>query len=172
MPAYRGYEVWEIPPNGQGLAALITLALLEGTDLANHPHGSEASVHLQLEAMKLAFADAHRYIADPERVDVPVTGLLDPAYIAARRALIGPQARPPEPGDPPRGGTVYLCTADRDGMMVSYIQSNYEGFGSGLVVPGTGIALHNRGAGFTLEPGHPNEAAAASVPTIRLFLAF
>ena len=83
--SYRGYEVWEIPPNGQGLAALITLALLEGTDLANYPYGSEASFHFQLEAMKLAFADAHRYIADPERVDVPVAGLLDPAYIAARR---------------------------------------------------------------------------------------
>jgi gamma-glutamyltranspeptidase / glutathione hydrolase len=170
--AYRGYEVWEIPPNGQGLAALIALTLLEGTDLASQPHGSEVSVHVQLEAMKLAFADAHRYIADPEQADVPLTGLLDPAYIAARRALIGPQARPPEPGDPPRGGTVYLCTADRDGMMVSYIQSNYEGFGSGLVVPGTGIALHNRGACFSLEPGHPNEVAGGKRPYHTIIPAF
>jgi gamma-glutamyltranspeptidase/glutathione hydrolase len=161
---YRGYEVWEIPPNGQGLTALIALAILEGTDLAHHPHGSVASYHLQLEAMKLAFADAARYIADPDKVDVPVTGLLNPAYIAARRALIGPQARLPEAGQPPRGGTVYLCTADRDGMLVSYIQSNYDGFGSGIVVPGTGIALHNRGNCFNLEPGHPNEAAGGKRP--------
>jgi gamma-glutamyltranspeptidase/glutathione hydrolase len=169
---YRGYEVWEIPPNGQGLAALIALALLEETDLPSHPHGSEASLHLQIEAMKLAFADARRYIADPERVDVPRAGLLDPIYIAARRELIGPQARMPEPGVPPRGGTVYLCTADRDGMMVSYIQSNYEGFGSGLVVPGTGIALHDRGACFTLEPGHPNEAAGGKRPYHTIIPAF
>jgi gamma-glutamyltranspeptidase/glutathione hydrolase len=169
---YRGYEVWEIPPNGQGLAALIALAILQGTDLASHPHGSEASLHLQIEAMKLAFADAQRYIADPERVDVPTAGLLDPVYIAARRELIGPHARVPEPGDPPRGGTVYLCTADRDGMMVSYIQSNYEGFGSGVVVPGTGIALHNRGACFTLEPGHPNEAAGGRRPYHTIIPAF
>ncbi|MBI1879055.1 MAG: gamma-glutamyltransferase, partial [Chloroflexi bacterium] len=169
---YRGYEVWEIPPNGQGLAALMALALLEGTDLANHPHGSEASFHLQIEAMKLAFADAFRYIADPERADVPVTGLLDPAYIAARRELISSRARAPEPGAPLRGGTVYLCTADRDGMMVSYIQSNYEGFGSGLVVPGTGIALHDRGACFSLEPGHPNEAAGGKRPFHTIIPAF
>lgn len=161
---YRGYEVWEIPPNGQGLAALIALALLEGTSLPDHPHGSVDSLHLQIEAMKLAFADTARYIADPEHVEVPLVGLLDPAYLAARRILMGPQARLPEPGYPPRGGTVYLCAADRDGMMVSYIQSNYEGFGSGVVVPGTGIALHNRGACFSLEPGHPNEAAGGKRP--------
>ncbi|MCK6626400.1 MAG: gamma-glutamyltransferase family protein [Anaerolineae bacterium] len=169
---YRGYEVWEIPPNGQGLAALLALALLEGTDLPTHPHGSTASLHLQIEAMKLAFADAQRYIADPEQVTVPVAGLLDPAYLAARRALIGPRARLPEPGEPFRGGTVYLCAADRDGMMVSYIQSNYGGFGSGLVVPGTGIALHNRGACFTLEPGHPNEAAGGHRPFHTIIPAF
>ncbi|MGB0384765.1 MAG: gamma-glutamyltransferase family protein [Ardenticatenaceae bacterium] len=157
--SYHGHEIWEIPPNGQGLTALIALAILAGTDLPNHPHGSIDSLHLQIEAMKLAFADAHRYIADPEKVDVPVAGLLDPAYIASRRDLIGPQARQPEAGTPPRGGTIYLCAADRDGMMVSYIQSNYMGFGSGLVVPGTGIALQNRGACFSLEAGHPNEAA-------------
>ncbi len=162
--SYRGYEVWEIPPNGQGLTALMALALLAGMDLPNHSHGSVESLHLQIEAMKLAFADAARYIADPEHAEVPVAGLLDPAYLAARQALIGPQARRPEPGHPPRGGTVYLCAADRDGMMVSYIQSNYWGFGSGVVVPGTGIALHNRGACFTLEPGHPNEAAGGKRP--------
>ncbi|MFN8457332.1 MAG: gamma-glutamyltransferase family protein [Anaerolineae bacterium] len=161
---YRGYEVWEIPPNGQGLTALMALAILEGTALPDFPHGSVDSYHLQIEAMKLAFADAARYIADPDKVEVPVTGLLDPAYITARRALIGPQARLPEAGRPPHSGTVYLCTADRDGMLVSYIQSNYDGFGSGIVVPGTGIALHNRGNCFSLAAGHPNEAAGGKRP--------
>lgn len=161
---YHGYEVWEIPPNGQGLTALMALAILEGTALPDYPHGSVDSCYLQIEAMKLAFADAARYIADPDKVVVPVSGLLDPAYIAARRALIGPQARVPEAGQPPRSGTVYLCTADRDGMMVSYIQSNYDGFGSGIVVPGAGIALHNRGNCFSLEAGHPNEAAGGKRP--------
>ncbi len=156
---YHGYEVWEIPPNGQGLAALIALSILEGTDLPEYPHGSEEALHLQIEAMKLAFADAHRYIADPEQVNVPLAGLLDPAYIAERRSLISPQAQNPDYGKPPGSGTVYLCTADREGMMVSYIQSNYMGFGSGVVVPDTGIALQNRGASFSLEAGHPNEAA-------------
>ncbi len=162
--SYRGHEVWGIPPNGQGLTALMALAILEGIDLPQHPHGSEAATHLQLEAMKLAFADAARYIADPEHSNVPVTGLLNPAYVAGRRALIGPTARVPEAGQPPAGGTVYLCAVDRDGMMVSYIQSTYQGFGSGVVVPGTGIALHNRGCGFSLEPGHPNEAAGGKRP--------
>lgn len=161
---YRGYEVWEIPPNGQGLAALIALALLEGTDLPNQPHGSEEALHLQIEAMKLAFADARQYVADPEHVDIPLAGLLSPEYIAARRQLIGPRASAPKAGQPPKGGTVYLCTADRDGMMVSYIQSNYMGFGSGVVVPETGIALQNRGAGFSLETGHLNEAAGGKRP--------
>jgi gamma-glutamyltranspeptidase/glutathione hydrolase len=169
---YRGHEVWEIPPNGQGLAALIALAILEGTDLPNYPHGSEMALHLQIEAMKLAFADAYRYIADPEKAEVPTAGLLNPDYIASRRRLIGPEARVPEAGQPPRSGTIYLCTADRDGMMVSYIQSNYAGFGSGVVVPETGIALQNRGACFTLEPGHPNEAAGGKRPYHTIIPAF
>jgi gamma-glutamyltranspeptidase/glutathione hydrolase len=169
---YRDYEVWEIPPNGQGLTALIALSILEGTNLPDCPHGSVEAVHLQIEAMKLAFADAYRYIGDPEQAGVPVSGLLDPDYIAARRSLIGPQARLPEAGQPPQGGTVYLCTADRDGMMVSYIQSNYMGFGSGLVVPKTGIALHNRGVCFTLEPDHPNEAAGGKRPYHTIIPAF
>ncbi len=169
---YRGYEVWEIPPNGQGLTALIALAILEGTDLPKHPPGSVEALHLQIEAMKLAFADAERYIADPELVDVPVTGLLEPDYIAARRSLIGNRARRPEAGSPARGGTVYLCTADREGMMVSYIQSNYLGFGSGIVVPDTGIALHNRGVCFKLEAGHPNEAAGGKRPYHTIIPAF
>lgn len=169
---YRGYEVWEIPPNGQGLAALMALSILEGFDLFDSPYGSEESLHLQIEAMKLAFADAARYIADPDHADVPLAGLLSPEYIAARRGLIGPQAREPEAGEPPRGGTVYLCTADRNGMMVSFIQSNYMGFGSGVVVPDTGIALHNRGANFTLQAGHRNEAAGGKRPYHTIIPAF
>ncbi len=114
--------------------------------------------------MQLAFADAYRYVADTEQVEVPVSGLLDPTYLATRRALIGRRARLPEPGRPPAGGTVYLCSADGDGMMVSFIQSNYHGFGSGVVVPELGISLQDRACGFTLEPGHPNEAAPGKRP--------
>ncbi len=162
--AYGDCRVWEIPPNGQGIAALIAFAILEEMDLHEHEHAGASLWHLQIEAMKLAFADAYRYVADPSCADVPVEGLLDSDYIASRRALIGGQARLPEAGRPPNGGTVYLCTADRDGMMVSFIQSNYMGFGSGVVVPETGISLQNRGAGFTLEPGHRNEAAGGKRP--------
>jgi gamma-glutamyltranspeptidase/glutathione hydrolase len=161
---YRGYDVWEIPPNGQGIAALEALSILEGFDMASKPRDSVESWHLQIESMKLAFADAHRYVADPDHAAVPVEGLLDPAYVAQRRALISDRARDPEPGEPPRGGTVYLCAADADGMMVSYIQSNYQGFGSGVVVPGTGISLQNRGHGFSLHPGHPNLVAPGKRP--------
>jgi gamma-glutamyltranspeptidase/glutathione hydrolase len=161
---YRGYEVWEIPPNGQGLAALVALSILEGFVFNQYPRESAQSYHLQIEALKLAFADAQRYIGDPERAIVPHAALLSKAYAARRRALIGAQALDPEPGDPLQGGTVYLCTADSSGMMVSMIQSNYMGFGSGIVVPGTGVALHNRGAGFTLQPGHPNQLEPSKRP--------
>jgi gamma-glutamyltranspeptidase/glutathione hydrolase len=162
--SYRGHDIWEIPPNGQGIAALIALGLVQDTDMASLAHGGEEAWHLQIEAMKLAFADAYRYVADPLKAAVPVSGLLDPAYLASRRALIGDRAQVPEAGRPPGGGTVYLCTADRDGMMVSFIQSNYEGFGSGVVVPELGISVQNRASGFTLEAGHPNEAAAGKRP--------
>ena len=158
---YRGHEVWEIPPNGQGIAALEALGIL---DALPAPGSDEARWHLQIEAMKLAFADAYRYVADPAVVEVPQSGLLDPAYLDARRALIGERARAAEAGAPSRGGTVYLCAADRDGLMVSYIQSNYMGFGSGVVVPEFGIAFQNRGACFVLEPGHPNAAAPGKRP--------
>ncbi len=161
---YRGYEVWEIPPNGQGLAALMALNMLEGFDLGCLGRDSVEAFHLQIEAMKLALADAHRYIADPEQVEVPTSGLLSKEYAAKRRALIDEVARAREPGEPPRGGTVYLCTADTDGMMVSYIQSNYQGFGSGIVIPGTGIALQNRGHGFRLDRNHPNALAPSKRP--------
>jgi gamma-glutamyltranspeptidase/glutathione hydrolase len=162
--SYRGYDVWEIPPNGQGLTALIALNILEGFAFHEFPRESPQSYHLQIEAIKLAFADAQRYIGDPERAAVPTEALLSKEYAAERRKLIGPEALTPEPGDPLQGGTVYLCTADSDGMMVSMIQSNYMGFGSGIVVPGTGIALQNRGAGFTLQQGHPNELQPGKRP--------
>lgn len=162
---YRGYDIWEIPPNGQGITALIALNILEGFDIDRYPHLSRHRLHLVIEALKLAFADAHRYVADPQLVGVPTKSLLSKDYARKRRNLIDPnQAIPgPEPGDP-LGGTVYLCTADRDGRMVSYIQSNYMGFGSGIVVPGTGIALQNRGCGFSLDENHPNAYAPGKRP--------
>ncbi len=153
---YRGYDIWEIPPNGQGIATLSALNILEGFDLARHARDSADSYHLQLEAMKLGFTDTLAHVADPTRANVPIQGLLDKAYAAERRALITDTAMMPSAGQPPKGGTVYLCTADSDGMMVSYIQSNYAGFGSGIVVPNTGIALQNRGANFSLQANHPN----------------
>jgi gamma-glutamyltranspeptidase / glutathione hydrolase len=154
--SYHGYEVWEIPPNGQGIAALTALNILDGLDLGRYPRESVESYHRQIEAMKLGFADALRYVADMDHSDVPVRGLLDKDYAAQRRQLIGECALDPVAGTPPRGGTVYLCAADGDGMMISMIQSNYQGFGSGIVVPGTGIALQNRGACFVIDPAHPN----------------
>ena len=159
---YRGYRVWELPPNGQGIAALLALNILDGMDVAGAPE--ELVRHWQIEAMKLAFADAHAYVCDPDAADVPVEGLLAKEYAANRRALIGDSAGDPPPGDPARGGTVYLCAADADGMMVSLIQSNYMGFGSHVVVPGYGFGLQNRGAGFALDPGHGNAAAGGKRP--------
>jgi gamma-glutamyltranspeptidase/glutathione hydrolase len=170
--SYRGHDIWEIPPNGQGIAALIALGILQDADMAALAQGGEQAWHLQIEAMKLGFADAYHYVADTEHVEVPVAGLLDPAYLAGRHALIGDKARVPEAGRPPGGGTVYLCSADRDGMMVSFIQSNYHGFGSGVVVPELGISLQNRAAGFTLEPGHANEAAPGKRPRHTIIPAF
>ncbi|MCP5151061.1 MAG: gamma-glutamyltransferase family protein [Ectothiorhodospiraceae bacterium] len=161
---YRGHTVWEIPPNGQGIAALMALGMVEHTDMASHPHGSNEAWHRQIEAMKLAFADAYRYVADQEHAEVPVAGMLSRDYLAARAASIGDRAADPGPGEPPRGGTVYLCTADRDGMMVSFIQSNYMGFGSGVVVPELGVSFQNRGAGFVLDPDHPNVVAPRKRP--------
>jgi gamma-glutamyltranspeptidase / glutathione hydrolase len=159
---YHGYEVWELPPNGQGLAALLALNILDGTDLSGAP--PEVRLHWQIEAMKLGFADAHAYVADPERVPVPVDALLSPEYAARRRAEIGDRAAIPAAGEMVRGGTVYLCAADANGMMVSLIQSNYMGFGSYVVVPGYGFGLQNRGAGFSLDEDHPNVVAPGKRP--------
>ncbi len=162
---YRGFTVHEIPPNGQGVAALMALGMLEHFDLRRAAPDDVGSQHLQIEAMKLAFADAYRYVGDARTMEVASSGLLDPAYLAARAALIDPaRAQDFGPGDPPRAGTVYLCAADRDGMMVSLIQSNYMGFGSGVVVPDTGISLQNRGAGFTTAAGHPNQVGPGKRP--------
>lgn len=151
---YRGYDVWEIPPNGQGLVALMALNTLNGIELTEKE--SVDTYHKQIEAMKLAFADGKKYITDPKDMSTSVEQLLSEEFAAQRRSLIGEDALTPEPGTPPSGGTVYLATADGDGNMVSFIQSNYMGFGSGIVVPGTGIALQNRGHDFSLDPTHEN----------------
>ena len=168
---YRNLKVWEIPPNTQGIAALIALNIAEGLNLHQYPRDSGNSFHYQIEAMKLAFADLHRYVADSSSMDVTVKQLLDKNYAATRRELIQSQAIPRANPGLPQGGTVYLaacdrgraCEADRD-LMVSLIQSNYEGFGSGILIPDTGIALHNRGLGFTLESEHPNQVAPNKRP--------
>ncbi|HLN64759.1 MAG TPA: gamma-glutamyltransferase family protein [Symbiobacteriaceae bacterium] len=151
---YRGYDVWEIPPNGQGLVALLALNILKGFEFGERD--TVDTYHKQLEAIKLAFADGKRYITDPRAMTVRVEDLLSDAYADERRKLIGERASEPASGEPNKGGTVYLCTADGEGNMVSFIQSNYMGFGSGLVVPGTGIGLQNRGRDFSLDPTHDN----------------
>ncbi|RXT02371.1 gamma-glutamyltransferase [Ammoniphilus sp. CFH 90114] len=151
---YRGYDVWEIPPNGQGLITLMALNMLKGFDFS-HREDVE-TYHKQIEAIKLAFADGKAYITDPEKMKTTVESLLSDSYAEERRALIADQAILPEAGIPPKGGTVYLAAADGEGNMVSFIQSNYMAFGSGLVVPGTGINLQNRGRNFSLDPDHPN----------------
>ena len=161
---YRGYDVWELPPNGQGICALIALNLLKGFDFTPDSFGSTRTLHLQLEAVKLAFADAAKYIADPDYMNVSVEDLLNDVYAAERRKLIREAALEPFPGTPPKGGTVYFVTADSDGNMVSMIQSNYAGFGSGLVIPGWGVALHNRAANFSFEKGHANALAGGKRP--------
>jgi len=162
---YAKTTVHEIPPNGQGIAALIALGILREFDLGSLAPDSLESQHLQIEAMKLAFADAYRYVSDPRTMEFPPSALLDSSYLASRARLIDRQrAQDFGPGDPPRGGTVYLCAADERGMIVSLIQSNYMGFGSGVVVPGTGISLQNRGVGFTLASGHPNEIGGGKRP--------
>lgn len=164
--AYRDVALHEIGPNGQGIGALLALGILEARGPDTPPLDSVAGIHAQIEAMKLAFADVYRYVADPAAMrDVTARHLLDPAYLASRAQLISPDAaRFPGPGKPPSGGTTYLTAADRSGMMISLIQSNFKGFGSGVVVPNTGIALQNRGWGFSLEPGHPNQVAPGKRP--------
>ncbi|MFA6808929.1 MAG: gamma-glutamyltransferase family protein [Eubacteriales bacterium] len=151
---YRGYDIWELPPNGQGLVALLALNILNKFDLEKATDNE--LIHKQIEAIKLGFADGFKYIADPKYMQIDLTTILSDNYSQEKAKQISNFANKPEKINPYSGGTVYLATADKFGNMVSYIQSNYRGFGSGLVVPGTGIALHNRGCGFTLDPNHPN----------------
>ncbi len=147
---YHGYDVWEMPPNGHGITALMALNILKGMEIGAKDTGD--TFHKQIEAMKLAFADGMHYIADPRYMQTRVEELLSDAYAAQRRTLIGETALEPTHGKPFCGGTVYLCTADGEGNMVSFIQSNYKDFGSGIVLPGYGINLNDRGAGFSLNP--------------------
>ncbi|MFQ5997283.1 MAG: gamma-glutamyltransferase, partial [Dehalococcoidales bacterium] len=156
---YRGYDIYECPPNGQGLVVLLTLNILEDYDLKSLGHNSPEYLHLLIEALKLAFADANRYVADPDFVDIPLKKLLSKSYAERRRQLIDKNKASQKvlagvPGT--EGDTVYLAVMDREGNSVSFINSLYQGFGSGIVVGGTGICLQNRGALFSLEPGHPN----------------
>jgi gamma-glutamyltranspeptidase/glutathione hydrolase len=163
--SFRGYKLHEIPPNGQGIAALIGLGILDRFDIESMGCDSTDFYHVAIEAMKLAFADLHGHVSDPTTMKVPHTALLDPAYLAERAGRINmDSAGTPSAGMPGTAGTVYLATADADGSMVSFIQSNYRGFGSGVVIPGTGIALHNRGEGFNLKQGHANCVAPRKQP--------
>ena len=148
--SYRGYEVCEIPPNGQGIVALMALNILK--EFTFPEKDSVETCHRQLEAIKMAFADAFRYVTDPAHMEIDYQRLLDPAYGAMRAAEMEERAKVWTHRIPPQSGTVYLCCADGEGNMVSYIQSNYMGFGSGIVVEGTGISLQNRGADFSLDP--------------------
>ncbi len=154
---YRGYHLHEIPPNGQGIAALIALGILRHYDLASMHPDSADSLHVQIEAMKLAFADVYAHVSDPATMRVTPAQMLDADYLEKRaKAIDMKRAQDHTAGIPRAGGTVYLTAADQSGMMLSFIQSNYMGFGSGVVVPGTGISLQNRGHGFSLEAGHAN----------------
>lgn len=171
---YGEFELHEIPPNGQGIAALMALGIAAHFDLrALHPD-SAAARHLQIEAMKAAFADVYRYVGDLSAMTaVTPANLLDPAYLAARARRIDPhRATEFVPGQPPSGGTIYLSAADASGMMISFIQSNYMGFGSGVVVPQVGVSLQNRGAGFVLDAASPNCVAPRKRPFQTIIPAF
>jgi len=165
--------VHEIPPNGQGIAALMALGMLDELGVGDSPVDDIETVHLSIEAMKLALADVYQYNADIDHMHVTPAQLLDRSYLAERARLIDPRtAGAPGHGEPRPGGTVYLAAADASGMMVSFIQSNYMGFGSGVVVPGTGISLQNRGHGFSLVPGHANEVGGGKRPSHTIIPAF
>jgi gamma-glutamyltranspeptidase/glutathione hydrolase len=173
---YRGYDVWELPPNGQGIAALQILNILEGYDMASYGFGSPEHVHLFTEAKKLAFEDRARFYADPEFAEVDVDWLISKEYAAQRRESIDMDraARAVEPGTRSLddGDTIYLTTADRDGNMVSLIQSNYRGMGSGMTPPGLGFILQDRGEMFVLKEGHPNSFEPGKRPFTTIIPAF
>jgi gamma-glutamyltranspeptidase/glutathione hydrolase len=169
---YRGYTLHEIPPNGQGIAALMALGILKNFDLASHKVDGADSQHLQIEAMKLAFADVYRYVAERGAMEVTTEQMLDDAYLASRAKLIDmKRAQDFRAGNPVKGGTIYLTAADESGMMISFIQSNYMGFGSGCVEPTYGISLQNRGHGFSLQPG-ANQVAPGKRPFHTIIPAF
>ena len=174
---YRGFELHEIPPNGQGIAALMALGILEKCDIsALAPDGVDAQ-HLQIEAMKLAFADVYRYVSEGSTMEITVEQMLDDTYLASRAKLIDTKRaqvfNAGTPNDPHRrGGTIYLTAADESGMMVSFIQSNYMGFGSGCVEPTFGISLQNRGHGFSLNANSPNVVAPGKRPFHTIIPAF
>ena len=169
---YRGYTLHEIPPNGQGIAALIALGILDKFDLSQMAVDGVDSQHLQIEAMKLAFADVYKYVGEPSSMEVTPEQMLDDAYLASRAKLIDmKKAQDFGAGNPVKGGTIYLTAADENGMMVSFIQSNYMGFGSGCVEPEFGISLQNRGHGFSLQPG-ANQVAPGKRPFQTIIPAF
>lgn len=162
---FKDVNLHEIPPNGQGVTALIMLGILKQLKLSSHRPDSIASLHLQIEAMKLAFSDANRYLSDINTMEIDPINLIKESYLKERASLINPTyAQKFEHGFPQKEDTVYLTTADSNGMMVSYIQSNFWGFGSGIVIPNTGISLQNRGCGFSLVEGHPNQVAPNKKP--------
>jgi gamma-glutamyltranspeptidase / glutathione hydrolase len=173
---YRGWTVYEIPPNGQGIAVLMMLNIMENFPLGNYKHNSAAALHMLIEAKKLAYADMLRYVADQHFSKVPVRGMLDKKYAKERAKLIDTTrancavaaGKPPTPGDE----TIYLAVVDKDGNMVSLIQSNYENFGSGIIPEGAGFALQNRGALFTLDPELPNALAGHKRPLHTIIPAF
>jgi gamma-glutamyltranspeptidase/glutathione hydrolase len=165
---YRGYDVFELPPNGQGISALQILNILEGFDLRAMGRNSPETLHAMIEAKKIAWADRAKFYADPAFAKIPLAGLLSKEYAAQRRKLIDPNhaAKQVEPGNPAlnQGDTIYLCTADDQGNMVSLIQSNYRGMGSGIVVPGLGFMFHDRGEIFSMDPQHANVYAPGKRP--------
>ena len=164
---FRGYRVWELPPNNQGIAALEMLRILEPYDLQAMGHNSPAYLHHLIEAKKLAYADLDRFVGDADHLAMPAEQMLTDEFIAERRSHLN-ATRAQERVDPgplrTKSETIYLTVADSEGNMVSFINSNYDYFGSGIVVPGTGFVLHNRGAGFTLTPGLPNTVAPGKRP--------
>jgi gamma-glutamyltranspeptidase / glutathione hydrolase len=170
---FHGHDVHEIPPNSQGIAALSCLGMLRHTQLAEYATDSADWHHVMIEAMKLAFADTYAYVADPRSMTVTPAEMLNDDYLAQRAKLIDMRrAAAPAAGKPPLGGTIYLSAADSSGMMVSFIQSNYLGFGSGVVVPGYGISMQNRGAGFSLDAASPNCVAPGKRPFHTIIPAF
>jgi len=169
----KTYSMHEIPPNGQGIGALIALGILQNFDLASLPLDSVQSQHLQIEAMKLAFADVYQYVADPQSMSVTPMEMLDPAYLSERAKLINPnKATHFQFGMPQSGGTVYLTATDEQGRMISFIQSNYMGFGSGVVIPDLGISMQNRGFGFSMNPKSANVVAGGKRPFHTIIPAF